>query len=184
MVRKTKTCSVCEKAVGWTNRSGLCPKHLKAKYYRDNLDKTRADMKRWRADNQEKCRELRMRRKQLKPDKVKAERQAYFESAKGRFAFGRRHARYRGIEWHLTLSEYEQLMSGASCTYCRGIIKSTGVGLDRIDNSLGYSIENVVPCCGSCNGIRNDFLSFDEMKFVMGALIEYRRNRAFVGTYS
>ena len=26
--------------------------------------------------------------------------------------------------------------------------------MDRVDNSAGYSVENVVPCCWECNGMR------------------------------
>lgn len=29
-------------------------------------------------------------------------------------------------------------------------------GLDRVDNDKGYTVRNVVPCCGSCNKAKND----------------------------
>ena len=35
------------------------------------------------------------------------------------------------------------------CFYCGVAIET--IGLDRIDNSRGYEIDNVVPCCPICN---------------------------------
>jgi hypothetical protein len=39
------------------------------------------------------------------------------------------------------------------CKYC-GDSSPLMMGLDRIDNSLGHTIDNVVPCCRRCNYIR------------------------------
>lgn len=50
-------------------------------------------------------------------------------------------------------------------------------GMDRIDNNIGYTYNNVLPCCGTCNKIRGDRLTVDEMKYVMEKLIEYRKNK-------
>lgn len=36
-----------------------------------------------------------------------------------------------------------------------------GNGIDRVDNSLGYSIENCVPCCERCNKMKLD-MSYEE----------------------
>jgi len=30
-------------------------------------------------------------------------------------------------------------------------------GLDRADNSKGYELDNVVPCCGRCNRAKNAY---------------------------
>lgn len=30
-------------------------------------------------------------------------------------------------------------------------------GIDRLDSSLGYTIENCVPCCSMCNRMKSDF---------------------------
>jgi 5-methylcytosine-specific restriction endonuclease McrA len=40
-----------------------------------------------------------------------------------------------------------------TCHYCGN--KIIGVGLDRIDSSIGYTIENCVPCCKDCNIMKN-----------------------------
>jgi len=70
-------------------------------------------------------------------------------------------AKRRGFAWDLTREQARTLM-GQNCHYCgtepkqvRMRIYNTGVclynGLDRKDCSLGYTIDNVVPCCGPCN---------------------------------
>lgn len=40
------------------------------------------------------------------------------------------------------------------CYYCG---ESISYGLDRIDSTKGYTYDNVVPCCGICNIMKNKF---------------------------
>lgn len=73
----------------------------------------------------------------------------------------RHNAKKRKRIWDLTEDQFEKLTS-SECEYCGappGQIsrnKRCGVhyvynGVDRIDNGKGYSIDNVVSCCKSCN---------------------------------
>lgn len=63
------------------------------------------------------------------------------------------------------------------CFYCKAsIVNETGCGLDRLDNARGYTLDNVVPCCGSCNKIRNRLLTHEEMIVAMAAVLDFRRN--------
>ena len=64
------------------------------------------------------------------------------------------------------------------CFYCGEYLDdSTGVGLDRCDNKKGYTLNNVVPCCARCNRMKNVYVTSDEFKIMMGALLEYRKFR-------
>jgi hypothetical protein len=45
-------------------------------------------------------------------------------------------------------------------------------GLDRVDNTLGYMLENVVPCCKTCN-IAKGTMPYDDFMAWIGRLIEY-----------
>lgn len=56
--------------------------------------------------------------------------------------------------------EYLHDTFSKKCIYCGCPDK---IGLDRIDNKKGHTIENTVPCCQRCNTTRNDNFSFDEM---------------------
>ena len=59
---------------------------------------------------------------------------------------------------NLTLSQYSDLMKEKICFYCDGdISKESGSGLNRINNTKGYEVENVKPCCWVCNRIMNNF---------------------------
>jgi hypothetical protein len=73
----------------------------------------------------------------------------------------KRHAKQRGFEFELT-KEFVSEIIFKPCFYCGvvgGNLKKTknfkeGLkhnGIDRIDSSLNYTIDNVVPCCGRCN---------------------------------
>ena len=76
----------------------------------------------------------------------------------------------------LSKEEYCNIFANdPKCTYCDELIRSTGSGLDRIDNSKGYQINNVLPCCGTCNDIRGNNLTVEEMKIAMAAIIKFRR---------
>lgn len=67
-------------------------------------------------------------------------------------------ARKRGKIFTLTEADIIHLWN-QPCTYCGEPIN--GVGLDRVDNSIGYTPENVVSCCKTCNTMKLH-LSVDE----------------------
>jgi len=52
------------------------------------------------------------------------------------------------------------------CEYCGGSLPKAGYGLDRKDNSLGYTSENSVPCCTRCNTMKGALLTYEEMKLI------------------
>lgn len=64
-------------------------------------------------------------------------------------------AKQRGLAWTISIAEYEKLIS-CKCFYCDNTIEPYGGGLDRINSALGYTPENVVPCCRTCNVMKND----------------------------
>ena len=56
-------------------------------------------------------------------------------------------AKTRGIEVSLRQIDYERLI-GRSCFYC-GLRER--IGVDWVSSDAGYSKNNVVPCCATCN---------------------------------
>jgi len=86
--------------------------------------------------------------------------------------------RSSGISFELTLEQYTELVVDKKCSYCDGDLPKTMGGLDRIDSSKGYTVDNVVSCCAECNRIKGDSLTYDETKVVIKSLKEYRSEKA------
>jgi 5-methylcytosine-specific restriction endonuclease McrA len=73
-------------------------------------------------------------------------------------------ANKRGWDFDLTIEEFSVLTKG-NCYYCGSEpsqikrAKNSTVyiynGIDRVDNSKGYILENCVPCCKQCNTAKN-----------------------------
>lgn len=108
--------------------------------------------------------------------KTQTNRKTILWSNRARYIRAKASAKQRKKEFALTLAEYGELIS-KSCYYCNDQLrtdKSRGIGLDRIDNSIGYNKDNVLPCCGFCNEIRSDKLSVEEMKKVAEFIISLK----------
>lgn len=82
-------------------------------------------------------------------------------------------AKKRNIEFSLAPADI-RLLTQQDCYYCGAnpaqVMKSPGGngdfvynGLDRVDNDKGYTLDNVVPCCGQCN-LSKRSLSVSEFK--------------------
>jgi len=100
----------------------------------------------------------------------------YDRSAKGRFRSGKTRAKQKGIAWSISFPEYEKIIEN-KCTYCGGELSPTGWSLDRMDNDKGYRLDNVVPCCGECNSIKSDKLSYREARIALAAVSAYRKSK-------
>lgn len=79
----------------------------------------------------------------------------------------KRNAKNRNVSFDISLKEFSELTS-QKCFYCGcepnqkyyGHKEANGYflynGLDRLDNTKGYTLENCVPCCGYCNWMKKD----------------------------
>ena len=72
---------------------------------------------------------------------------------KGAFRIYAYHAEKRGFEFSLRLDEFKSLVA-QSCFYCGTHEEPRGI--DRWDNSVGYTIGNSRPCCDVCNKAKRD----------------------------
>ena len=82
-------------------------------------------------------------------------------------------AKKRGLSWELSVEEFVTLTS-SDCHYCGRapfrVQKVSGRkdggdspgssytynGIDRVDNAIGYELDNCVPCCTECNRAKMD----------------------------
>lgn len=84
-----------------------------------------------------------------------------------RFSNYERAAKKRGLTWELRMSDFLDI-TRENCYYCGAEpemrpshAKSWGYkfpmsGIDRMNSSRGYEIDNVVPCCSYCNQAKWD----------------------------
>lgn len=94
-----------------------------------------------------------------------------------RFKHGIRSAKQRNLVWIISMEDF-QLLIKQPCYYCNnqlGKQEHGGSGLDRIDSSKGYELHNVLPCCPTCNLIKNTSLTVEETKVAVQAIIMYRK---------
>lgn len=72
----------------------------------------------------------------------------------------------RHLQFELSLDDFKKLTQ-SECHYCGQLPTAISIklsnagayifnGIDRKDNSIGYSIENSVPCCQPCNFLKKD----------------------------
>lgn len=111
-----------------------------------------------------------------KPEGEAAFNETYFSYIKS--------ARLRGYDFDLTKEEFRHIVT-KPCVYCgealtqekkktscNGNFKYTGI--DRYDNTKGYTVENSVPCCKRCNRIKSD-MSINEFEERLEMIIK-RKN--------
>lgn len=94
---------------------------------------------------------------------------AYLRTPAGRYNSSKNTAKHKSITFSLSQEEYETARAHP-CTYCGGELSQSGVGLDRLDSSGGYTIGNVAACCRNCNVIKSDLLTPDETMQLISVL--------------
>lgn len=62
----------------------------------------------------------------------------------------------RTIIFNLTEKEYNKIIE-RPCNYCGLPSKDKQMGIDRIDSKKGYELNNCVPCCMTCNIMKNEY---------------------------
>lgn len=75
----------------------------------------------------------------------------------------------------INYEEFIKIIKDSKCHYCDKTLifnlhtrdensnyVSRAYQLDRKDNSLGYTKENVVPCCWNCNRIKSNIYSYED----------------------
>jgi len=95
-------------------------------------------------------------------------------------------AGYRNLSFTLTIPEFKNI-TDSNCFYCNlqpeNLSKERGTeylysGVDRLDNKLGYTLENSVACCKTCNVAKNN-LSTEEFKLWIKRIISFNNKFIF-----
>ena len=155
-----------------------------------NKEKLAAYQKKWHAENEEHLEQYRKDNAETISKQQKGWREEHpgrakelwdewyrvnkARSPKRRFTEAKHKAKQREIKWTLTFEEYAALII-LPCYYCNNqlcepVKRSTG--LDRLDSNKGYEISNVVSCGYACNCIKHTFLTPEETKAAVQAVLE------------
>ena len=89
------------------------------------------------------------------------------KTPKAKYINYKKSAKDRGYEFNLTLEEFTSLIN-KDCQYCG----KEGFGVDRFDNSKGYTSDNCVPCCTMCNKVKSTHDYDDLMEHIEKMLIK------------
>jgi hypothetical protein len=106
----------------------------------------------------------------------------------------KRNAQTRGIDFNITKDKFAEITS-KNCFYCglppqltparkhykKGLPHN---GLDRLDNSGGYNLENVVPCCKTCNYAKHTLSYGDFMSWIFRMIKSVSPLMRFGGRYA
>lgn len=102
----------------------------------------------------------------------------------------RSNAKKRNLDFNLSLDEFRKFIF-SNCNYC-GVEPQPSIfaanqkyrrnmtisynGVDRINNSLGYSLSNCVACCSNCNTAKSDS-SFEEFTNWIKRLVSFNNDK-------
>lgn len=101
----------------------------------------------------------------------------YSQTNHGRYVRAMSEAKFRGKTWDISKEKYIKLINQI-CSYCEGLLDPTnskGIGLDRINNAIGYQLNNVVRSCAFCNYLKGDILTSEETQALVELLISMRK---------
>lgn len=128
----------------------LCKSKKNKQRYLENSSKIRAKSKAWKEANRES---------------YLAKQRAYgnnrSKTVDGKYIEYKTGAKKRGYIFNLTKDSFSKYWQ-QPCFYCGTTIDT--IGLDRKDNEIGYTEDNVVACCKICNRAKDTMSSDDYIK--------------------
>lgn len=136
-------------------------KEYHKRWYEKNKEKRKAQLKEYQQGHKKEAVLSTQKYTAKNKDKVYAYGRMYNQTINGKYRLYSSAAEKRGYEFSLSAQEFGEVIS-KPCTYCGE--ESSKMGVDRIDNSIGYTTENSTSCCKMCNYMKNkhsveDFLT-------------------------
>jgi hypothetical protein len=86
----------------------------------------------------------------------------------------------KGVPFELTINEYDRLLT-KRCFYCQGSNCATNIGVDMLDPTIGYTVDNCVPCCKVCEAMKGKMLAGDFVDHI--EKITMHNNAGIIGIF-
>lgn len=102
------------------------------------------------------CNESQAKQEAKRLDRVVNYPQRRAQHSDTHYAQYMRSAANRGIAFELSSEEFKGIVC-KPCFYCDTFTTGESIGIDRFDNSKGYTIDNCRPCCDICNRMKWTF---------------------------
>ena len=109
-----------------------------------------------------KCMTL-FRKKYKHTDNYRLNRRKYHRTKKGRYVIYKHMAKFKKRKFALTKEQFLSFWNH-KCHYCGKQVD--GVGLDRVNNKLDYTMDNVVSCCTTCNIMKNVYTTKEFLEHI------------------
>lgn len=134
-------------------------------WYEKNKEKKLKQNKEWDKANSQKRKEISRRyykkhhKKELQrtkkyrehyPEKIRETAIRHRKTEKGYYSSYRGGAVRRGYSFELEHNDFIRILKG-NCVYCGS---ENAMGIDRVDNTIGYTLSNSVSCCAHCNRMK------------------------------
>ena len=153
-------------------------------YYKNNKEAIRAYQKKYREEHPEKWHNKNKLWREANPEKAKAYMIKYNTSPRGRFTKLKLRAKVANIPVDIKVNEFIEWIGKqeSSCYYCKaemamgsGQKKMDGYSIDRKDNNLGYSLDNIVLSCNRCNMAKGSWFTEEQMLEIAHKYFQYGR---------
>jgi len=165
----SKTCSKCKKTLdissfssdasrgdGYETKCKPCKRSAYKSYYAENTEKIAERFNSNYSKNKDEI--LANNRDKYKNSaKIRDSRRSYdakaYKAPKRKYILYKSSAKARNIEFNLSEEQFKSFWQ-KPCNYCHSEIET--IGIDRVDSSGSYEMDNCVPCCSYCNYMKND----------------------------
>lgn len=146
----------------WVEKNREYLKQYHKEYHKQwyQKNKIRRDLQniQWAKLNPEKVKVIKSNFNKNHQDSIKKYSKDYQITLKGKYRTMKGSGLKRNYKVDITLEQFSEIISNP-CAYCGENKKR--IGIDRIDNNKGYTIENSNPCCTVCNMMKKT-MTLDE----------------------
>lgn len=146
---------------------------LKSRRYRERLKREEPEKYQERL---RKSREWLANKRATDPEWTDVQNKRVRWSVNARYGNYKRDAKKRGIMWVLDKEDCETLFI-ENCHYCHRTVDEIGslMGIDRKDSDYDYTVDNILPCCETCNFAKNDS-SYEDYCLYLKTLVRNRKD--------